>query len=81
MAATNDPNLVWSSTLDNRYIIRVERTGDYTANLIIIDSGLEGDPEVLREATTLSYRALFGPDVADVAAWQDRAIRFVDENV
>jgi hypothetical protein len=81
MAATNDPDLVWSSTLDNRFIIRVERTGDYTADLVIIDNGLEGDPEVLREATGLSYRALFGPDVDDVATWQARAIKFVDEGV
>lgn len=73
----SDPNLVWSTTLDDRYIIRVERTGDYTADLIIRD----GDNLLLREPTTLAYRALFGPDVADVATWQARAIKFVDEGV
>lgn len=77
MAATSDPDLVWSVTLDDRYIVRVERTGDYTADLVIRD----GDKELLREPTTLSYRALFGPDVADVATWQARAIKFVDEGV
>ena len=76
MLNTN-PNLIYSTTLDDKYIVKVERTGDYTAILIV----MEGDKELLREDTTLAYRALFGPDVSDVATWQERAIKFVDEEL
>jgi len=76
MLNTN-PNLIYSTTLDDKYIVKVERTGDYTAILIV----MEGDKELLREDTTLAYRAPFGPDVSDVATWQARAIKFVDEEL
>jgi hypothetical protein len=71
---TNDPNLVWSATMDERYLIRVVRTEPYSGELVILD----GDKELLREEVVLSYNALFGPDVFDVEAWQDRAIKFID---
>jgi hypothetical protein len=74
-AMTNDPSLVWSATLDDRYIIRVERTDPYSGELVILD----GDKELLREKVVLSYNALFGPDVFDIEAWQERAAEFVDE--
>ena len=32
-----------------------------------------------REDVLLSFDALFGPDVADVASWQESAIAFVDK--
>lgn len=66
---------VWSATLDGRYQIEVLRTGDYTATLTITDDN--GDL-LLSEPTTLSYRALFGPDVGDIADWQERASDFID---
>jgi len=71
---TNDPNLVWSATLDERYVIRVTRVEPYTGELVILD----GDKELFREGVILSYNALFGPDVFDVEAWQQRAIEFID---
>lgn len=74
---TNTPNRIWSVTLDDRYIVTVDRTGDYTGELAIhLD-----DKELLREPVGLSYGALFGPDVDDVQTWQRRAIKFVDEGV
>lgn len=70
-------NKVWESRLDNRYDIYVTRVGDssnYEGELVIEESG-----NVLhREHVTLSYGAIFGPDVADVEDWENRAIRFVD---
>jgi len=77
MAATNRPDKVWSATLDDRYLCEVERTGEYTGELIIRDTQQNG-LELKREAVGLSYQALFGPDVADVATWQNLAIDFVD---
>lgn len=75
--------IVWEAILDDRYEVRVERTGDYTAQLVIseIENEPEGGRELLREDTTLAYRAIFGPDVADIANWQTRACKFIDEEL
>lgn len=67
--------IIWESRVDGRYDASVERTGDYTGELVVRD----GEKELLREPTTLSYRALFGPDVSDVATWQERTIKFIDK--
>jgi hypothetical protein len=67
-------DIVWQNKVDRRYDVLVERTGDYTGELVIRD----GEKELLREPTTLSYRALFGPDVSDVAVWEERCIEFID---
>jgi hypothetical protein len=67
-------NVVWTSTLDKRYEVTVTRSGDYHAELTIS----EGDQVLHREAVGLSYGAIFGPDVADVADWRRIAVAFVD---
>lgn len=67
-------NVVWTSTLDGRYEITVSRTDDYHGELTIS----EGDLVLHRESVGLSYGAIFGPDVADVADWQRIAVEFVD---
>ena len=67
-------DIVWAVKLDKKYDVKVTRTGDYTADLRI-----EEDGKVLHsEPVTLSFRALFGPDVADVADWERIAVKFVD---
>ena len=54
---------MWTSTLDGKYEVTVTRTGDYYGELTISE-----DNQVLhRETVGLSYGAIFGPDVADVA--------------
>lgn len=70
----DDDNLVWNSMLDGRYIIAVRRTRPYSGELTIA----EGDRVLFRKEVGLAYDALFGPDVDDVATWQDEALRFVD---
>jgi hypothetical protein len=67
-------NVVWTSTLDRRYEVTVTRTGDYRAEPTVS----EGDLVLHREAVGLSYGAIFGPDVADVADWRRIAVEFVD---
>ncbi|HKU24530.1 MAG TPA: hypothetical protein VJQ54_03605 [Candidatus Sulfotelmatobacter sp.] len=67
-------NVVWTSTLDGRYKVTVTRTGDYHGELTIS----EGDQVLHREPVGLSYGAIFGPDVSDVADWQQIAVEFVD---
>jgi len=66
--------IVWSSTLDGRYAIKVTRLAPYRGELTIT----EGTTVLHREPVGLSFDALFGPDVADVASWQEIAIKFVD---
>lgn len=68
--------IVWESILDNRYRCVVTQTGDWTGRLTVTDT--ETGEELLAEEVGLSYRALFGPDTADVRRWQDRAVEVVD---
>jgi hypothetical protein len=67
-------NVVWTSTLDKRYEVTVTRSDDYLAELTIS----EGNQVLHRESVGLSYGAIFGPDVADVADWRRIAVEFVD---
>jgi hypothetical protein len=62
--------------LDGRYNVYVLTGEDpYRGELVVQD----GDGDVLlREETTVSYGARFGPDVADVDRWTGRAIEAVD---
>jgi hypothetical protein len=68
---------VWESKLDQLWDCRVERTGEREGRLIV--SRLD-DPTVviLNEETGLSYGAIFGPDVADIAMWRDKCTAAVD---
>lgn len=67
-------NVVWTSTLDRRYEVTVTRSGDYYGELAVS----EGNQILHRESVGLSYGAIFGPDVADVADWRRIAAEFVD---
>lgn len=69
-----DNDSVYSTTLDKRYAVTVRRTGPYHGELTIA----EGGQILFRQDVGLSYNAQFGPDVADVADWQDIAINFID---
>jgi len=70
-------NVVWENTVDDgAWKVEVVRTGDYTGVLTVVRAA--DDLEILREDVGLSYRAIFGPDVDDVAAWQARCIEVID---
>lgn len=67
-------NVVWTSTLDKRYEVTVTRIDYYHGELTISESG-----QVLHHETVgLSYGAVFGPDVDDVAYWEEISVNFVD---
>lgn len=70
-------DLVWSGTLDDKYVCRVRRTHPYGGVLEI----LLGEQVLKHWPVELAYDAVFGPDVADVAEWQDRCAAFVDTGV
>ena len=70
-------DIVWNSKLDERYLIEVRRTGELTATLLIFDHEND-DEELISFDVGLLYGAPFGPDVADVAEWQEKILDFVD---
>lgn len=76
--SSTHPNLVWWSRLDRRFQVEVQRVGSHNGELVIFDHA-DGDKELLREKVGLSYGAVFGPDVADVNAWQSWCMEFIDK--
>jgi hypothetical protein len=73
--STDDELIVWPSKLDNKYTVEVTRTEPYRGELTIAD----GSTVLHREPVGLSFDALFGSDVVDVAEWQEIATAFVDK--
>lgn len=73
--SAEDDLTVWSSELDGKYMVKVTRIAPYRGELTIA----EGNNVLHREDVLLSFDALFGPDVADVASWQESAMTFVDK--
>lgn len=67
-------DVVWTSMLDRKYTVVVARVAPYVGELRIE----ENDKVLHSRRVRLSFDALFGPDVAEVAEWQDIAIQFVD---
>lgn len=72
---TEDELIVWSSTLDGRYTVKVIWTASYRGELSIADEATV----LRREPVTLSCNSKFGLDVREVASWQEAAIAFVDK--
>lgn len=70
-------SIVWAGVLDKRFKIEVVRTDGYKANISIYDSE-HNDIEIHTEQVGLAYGAMFGPDVEDVAQWQNLACKVVD---
>ena len=66
--------IVWESKLDDIYECKVERRSKYVGFLTIKNQ----DTVLLEREVGLAYGAMFGPDVADVAQWQEMAIEAVD---
>ena len=67
-------NTVWAAVLDEKFVIEVQRRNQ-EAFLCLF--GLDGKCLHV-EPTNLSFGAVFGPDVSDVADWQSRAQQVVD---
>lgn len=74
---STEPNLVWSSMLDDKYLCKVVRKRPYMGELEI----WEGEKKIYSEEVGLSYDALFGPDTGDVGEWADKCIAVVDKTL
>lgn len=74
-------NVVWWSRLDQRWQVEVRRAegeaGRYHGLLCVFDHGAS-DQLVYQRAVGLSYGAVMGPDVQDVANWEAIACDVVD---
>jgi len=68
--------VVWESVLDDRYDCKVTRNSEYSGQLKVLDT--QTKESLYDEEVFLSYGALFGPDVADVADWRDKIVKVVD---
>jgi hypothetical protein len=66
---------IWSSMLDGRYAVTVHRVSRSRGELNIRD----GNRLIHRQEVTLMYGAIFGPDISDVATWQEIATKVVDD--
>ena len=69
---------VWEGVLDGRYRVTVERTAPYQGLLRIED--MTDGTTLHSEDVALGYGAVFGPDVGDVATWQQRVVEVVEGN-
>ncbi len=73
-----NPHLpIWSSMLDNRFLCEVQRIDADYGTFVIFDVH-DGNKPVFNRKVPLMYGAPFGPDVDDVARWEEMGIQFVD---
>lgn len=73
-------NVIWDQTLDGgRFRCWVEQNGENgysgTLRVDVVDTG----ESILSTQVGISYAARFGPDVDDIADWQERSVKRVDE--
>jgi hypothetical protein len=65
---------IWTAKLDEVFDVAVKRVDGSRGHLTISRDG-----KVLSQRdVTLSYGAAFGPDVGDVAEWEEWAVEYVD---
>lgn len=65
---------VWAAVLDKRHVVEIQRI-NHRSYLCLFD--LDGKFRHV-EQTNVAFGAMFGPDVGDVEAWQERAAKIVD---
>ena len=73
-----DASLIWVAILDRRFKCEVQRTGTRQASLFVFDSK-DNDKIIYESRVPLSYDAKFGPDIGDVAEWQEMCAKAVDD--
>lgn len=66
---------VWEATLDNIYYCEVARKDDHTGVLTI-----KKDNVIIHSCdVSVSYGAIFGPDIYDVYEWERICAEYVDK--
>jgi allophanate hydrolase subunit 1 len=72
-------NIIWESTLDDIFLCKVMRESERIGVLSIKET-INGQT-IFERKVGLSYGAHFGPDVEDVAKWQELCVNAVDNIV
>jgi hypothetical protein len=62
--------IIWESTLDNRYEVQVVRFAPYQGKLLIREAG----EEIYSQRVGLMFDTLVGPVAADLDVWEEMAI-------
>jgi len=81
---TNNPidfpkiETIWESELDGKFSCFVVRINKRGGNLRVVETAT--GRELLNQDVGLMYGAQFGPDVGDVAKWQDICTAVVDRD-
>jgi hypothetical protein len=65
---------LWAAVLDERHVVEIQRI-NHRSYLCLFD--LDGKFRHAEE-TNVAFGAMFGPDVGDLEAWQERAVKIVD---
>ena len=74
-----DANLVYENTLDNNtWAMKVVRLKPYVGTLTV--TNVESGEVIYNQNVGIAYDAAFGPDIDDVAAWQDITLEAVEAN-
>ena len=69
---------IWEADLDNEYKCTVTRINKRGGNLRVVENTT--GRELLNQDVGLLYGAQFGPDVEDVAKWQDICVAVVERD-
>lgn len=69
--------VIWAVILDRRYKCEVQRTEPYKGCILAFDSQ-QNDKLIYELNVPISYNAQFGPDIVDVASWQELIIEKID---
>lgn len=67
--------IIWEAKLDDIYDCKVTRIGEYRGKLTVTDSS---NKVLLDEEVGLMYDAQFGPDISDVALWEEKIVNLID---
>ena len=78
-AMSDEADVVWQATVDDgafRVTVIRDPLVSYNGDLVV--SHVETGAVILAQSVGLSYGAVFGPDVSDVAAWQVTSLDAID---
>ena len=79
VATTKGPNTVWAAVLDKRYGLEVVRNEhDTHSGTFTIFDIKKGGLVIYQEQISLSFGAIWGPDVFDIVKWEDIGCNVVD---
>lgn len=68
--------IIWEAKLDDLYDCKVTQTDDYLGQLTMIDPF---DRKLIDREVQLTFGARFGPDVADVAYWEELCVAALEK--